>query len=169
MGVVKAKTNSSEPGALFQSYSGKKGSTSLSEWRGALVSLHDASKEVAPWFDIGSSTFLETEDIIGLLDPEYTLNREEEVRSWLEHHPGANEVLLALPSVVEKFFPAAGLRLEVRVDPEMTVDERLGVYIQTELSPAQAVERFMEFDSEWGDWLQDQTDGGLLLNIESRS
>lgn len=169
MGVVKAKTSSSGTDALFRGHSRTEGKTSLSEWRNALARLHDASKERVSWFDIGGSTYLETEDAIGFLNPDYTLNREEEIRSWLERHPRVKELLFELPTVVEEYFPAADLRLDVRVDPETSADERLGVYIQTELDPAEAVKRLTDLDAAWGDRVQSLSDGNVFINVEAKS
>jgi len=172
MGAVKAQANSSESGAIFRRHS-REDIFSLSEWRTGLREvwgslLREEISENHPWFNVAGSTFLETEDVVGLLKPAYTIKNELEIRTWLERYPGARHVLLLAPSLIEVFFPDAGLRLEVRADPEAD-DRRLGIYIRSPLDSAEAVGQFTAFDSEWGEHLHSITDGRLLFNIEPKS
>jgi len=94
---------------------------------------------------------------------------EQDVTSWLERHPGARTVLRKAPGAVAEFFPDADLRLEVRTDPESAVDERLGMYVRTDMDPENAVERLVSFDSEWGGRLHGLTEANLLFNIEAKA
>jgi hypothetical protein len=178
MGAVKVESSSSETDAVFRRHSQREGVFLLSEWRdafsdlykvaGGATPLHERSKGFHQWLDVGGSTFLETEDIIGLLKPLYSIGSEQEIRSWLERYPSSKQVLLRVPSLIGEYFQDAELRLEVRQDPE-TGDQDLGVYIRTALGPAEAVEQFTTFDSNWGEHLHSLTDGDLLFNIESKS
>jgi len=99
----------------------------------------------------------------------WTISDERDVASCLVRHPQMGPVLQQIPEAVAGFFPDAEFRLEVRTDPESACDERLGVYIRTDVRPEKAVEQFVAFDSEWGDRFQDLTDGRLFLNIEAQS
>ena len=178
MSVMKARRDASGSGATFRRSSKKGQFFPMSEWRDALSELQGEvsynrmgermSERTSHWLDIGGSTFLETEDIFGLLKTTYRMDDERAIRSWLEHYPGSRQVLLLLPSTIQVHFPDADLRLEVRADPE-TDDRRLGIYIRTELTPEKAVERFTSFDSTWGDRLHSFTDGDVLINVESKS
>lgn len=179
MSVVKTKRDAPNSGATLRRSSKKGQFFAMSEWREALSELqegrvvHDRigermSERASHWLDIGSSTFLETEDIFGLLKPTYRMDGERAIRSWLEHYPGARQILLLLPSTIRAYFPAPDLRLEVRTDPE-TDEQRLGIYIQTDLDPEEAIECFTAFDSTWGDRLHSFTDGDILINVESKS
>lgn len=179
MSAVKAKADSSESDAIFRHHSQQGEGFLLSEWRDAFVDLHEVFPEAfrgsgtpqrfSQWLDVGGSTFLETEDILGVLHPLYSIADEQEIRAWIEHYPGSKRVLLLIPRVAQEYFPAADFRLEVRTDPEGIDDQRLGVYIQTELDPAEAVERLTELDVAWGDRLQGLTDGDVLINVEAKS
>jgi hypothetical protein len=177
MGALKAEADSSETGAIFRRHSQLKGAFVLSEWRDAFSDLHEVlndpllpeeSKEPTHWLDIGGSTFMETEDTVGLLKPVYGIENERELRLWLERYPGSKKVLLLAPDVVGNYFPDAELRLEIRTDPE-TGDQCLGIYVRTDLDPSEAVDQFTTFDSRWGDKIHALTDGDLLINIESKS
>ena len=179
MSVVKTRTDAPESEAVFRHHSRQDVFFPFSECRDAFLDLqevvteavrvHDQSKGSPQWLDVGGSTFLETEDILGLLKPVYTIGNEQELRSWLERYPGSKHVLLWAPSVIANYFPEASLRLEVRTDPEIDDDRRLGIYIQTGLDSKEAVEQLTALDSEWGDHLHALTGGGLLLNVESKS
>lgn len=179
MSAVKATADPSESDAIFRRHSQRGGGFLLSEWRDAFVDLHEVVTEAArdpgksqkfsQWLDVGGSTFLETEDILGVLTPLYSIAGDHEIRSWIERYPGSKRVLLLIPRVAQKYFPAADFRLEVRTDPEGIDDQRLGVYIRTELDPAEAVERLTKLDAAWGDRFQALTDGDVLVNVEAKS
>lgn len=179
MSTVKAKTDSSESDAIFRRHSQQGETFLLSEWRDAFVDLREFVTEAVrepgivqgfpQWLDVGGSTFLETEDLLGALTPLYSIAGDRDIRSWIERFPGSKRVLLLIPRVAHEYFPAADFRLEVRTDPEGIDDQRLGVYIRTELDAAEAVERLTELDAAWGDRFQALTDGDVLINVEAKS
>jgi hypothetical protein len=42
------------------------------------------------------------------------------------------------------------------------------IYIECESPPSECVDRFMDLDSQWGQFLDRSTDGAVMMNIEAK-
>lgn len=101
-----------------------------------------------------------------LLKRIYTFRKPSEISEFL----GDNVYLI--PQVVEahekiiEYFPTADLVLEVVADPEAPDEKELVIFIHTNLTPDEALDRLEMFDRNW--WLDASLDTGgkLCIHVE---
>lgn len=79
----------------------------------------------------------------------YTLRNADEVKAFLREHPRLIQLLLEAKIVVEEFFEAIGITLQVVIDSEGTNHKQLFAYISTNLPPVEAIERLDAFNEAW--------------------
>jgi hypothetical protein len=120
------------------------------------------------WREVGGSTFLEAEFLLHRLRRAYVIEDETKVKAWFERRPDTGDAVLMSSSTIRGFFPDAELRLEVRQDPDDMTPPRMVIYIECESPPSECVDRFMDLDSQWGQFLDRSTDGAVMMNIEAK-
>lgn len=80
-----------------------------------------------------------------------TFRNKDSITAFLDQYPEITTKLFEARENILKFFPNHSFALEVMADPENEDDPQLILYIQTTLSPDEAIERLDKFDDEW--WL----------------
>lgn len=101
------------------------------------------------------------DSMLAILQAQYVIADENRVLTYLRQHSHLIPILQEGRAVVTVFFGEdATVRLRVRRDPE-TGHEYLLAWVQSALSPEEAVERWMEFGVAW-DSERSQTSGDDL-------
>jgi len=101
------------------------------------------------------------------LEKLYIFRRSPEVMEFLEAHPFLVPLLVeAHDKIGEYFGPQPEVVLEIVTDPEVDDDRELFAFIQTGLSPEQALDKLERLDDDW--WLDaaDRSEGKLCLHVE---
>lgn len=101
------------------------------------------------------------DSMLAILQAQYIIADENRVLAYLRQHSHLIPILQEGRAVVTVLFgEEATVRLRVRRDPE-TGNEYLLAWVQSSLSPDEAVERWMEFGVAW-DSERSQTSGDDL-------
>jgi hypothetical protein len=118
---------------------------------------------IEQWRDTGTSTVLFSTRALSLLKRFYTFRSSVSVETFLGTHPFLAKMLIDLHGQLEHFFPESSLVLDISADPEA---EYLVVYVVTDSTAPEAIERLERFDD--GYWLDHhhQAQGKLIVNVE---
>lgn len=118
------------------------------------------------WKEVGASTVRVSQAEKSLLEKVYTFRDGVEVMGVIEKYPFLASLLINAYEKVLSYFPAPQLFLDVISDPEASDDRRLALYIATNLTPREAVEKLEQFDEDW--WLDaiDGARGKLIIDVE---
>ncbi len=103
-----------------------------------------------------------------------SLNRIYTFRNPAEIYEFLSDNVYLIPQVVEahkkikEYFPSSDLVLEVVTDPEAPDEKELVIFIHTNLTPDEALDRLEMFDRNW--WLDASldTEGKLCIHVEYR-
>ncbi|MCH7759802.1 hypothetical protein IIA15_00150 [candidate division TA06 bacterium] len=140
------------------------------EW----ISLHSRThawnvvKLGTPWQQVGAATVRLDPILLEFLERSYTVRRRSEVLQFLSTNSFLVTLLLEVYARIEDYFGHhPHVVLEVVTDPEAEEEEKeFFAFIQTSLSPKEALERLDKFDKEW--WLRamDRGQGKLCIDVE---
>jgi len=109
---------------------------------------------------------------ISLLDPDeldvvndlwdYKIRNKKEIIPFLIEHIEIVPILQEARTIIKNYFNKSSLVLEVVTDPEEEKDSRiLFIYIQTNLSPNDALSKLEKLDEDW--WLDVSKEIGELM------
>ena len=107
---------------------------------------------------------LEGVDVRGLQEL-YTFVNGEEIARFLRGSPFLAPLLVDAKQAARRYFPAAGLRLEVATDPEIAGATHLVLSITQDGSVDRALNRLRCFDEDW--WLDQihRAQGKLVITL----
>ncbi len=96
----------------------------------------------------------------------YSIKEFQVVDFFLNHYPFLVQILIEAYDALRKFFPEDKLRLEYRIDPEVSDDEKLLLYVETRAPVEETLEQLDEFEEEW--WIDNlsRADNKLLIDVE---
>ena len=116
---------------------------------------------------VETATARNTEPSIKTIEQFYAFRRPLEVSEFLEAHPFLLPLLVeAYDKIVECFGPHPEVILEVVTDPEAMDGRSLFAFIQTSLSPEEALSKLDRLDQEW--WLDSsaRSENSLCIHVE---
>ncbi|MDQ1261953.1 MAG: hypothetical protein QG575_1134 [Euryarchaeota archaeon] len=100
------------------------------------------------------------------LNNKYTLKTAADVYDFIGNNPYLLPLLMEAYHRIRNYFPSEILFLEVVTDPDEIGDKQLVIYICTDLSPRDAIDKLDQLDDNW--WLNasDASDSKLLIQVE---
>ena len=100
-----------------------------------------------------------------LLNNKYTLKTAADVYDFIGYNPYLLPLLMEAYHRIRNCFPSEILFLEVVTDPDEIGDKQLVIYICTDLSPRDAIDKLDQLDDNW--WLNasDASDSKLLIQV----
>jgi hypothetical protein len=100
-----------------------------------------------------------------LLNNKYTLKTAADVYDFIGNNPYLLPLLMEAYHRIRNYFPSEILFLEVVTDPDEIGDKQLVIYICTDLSPQDAIDKLDQLDDNW--WLNafDASDLKLLIQV----
>lgn len=101
-----------------------------------------------------------------LLNNKYTLKTAADVYDFVGSNPHLLPLLMEAYSRIRNYFPSEILLLEVVTDPEEIGYKQLVVYICTDLSPQDAIDKLDQLDDNWWLNVSDASDSKLLIQVE---
>ncbi len=121
---------------------------------------------------IGEDTTLQLETFLMLrvfskIENFYSFRNRLEIFEFLRNHLFLIPLLQEAPNQITKYFGTSlQLILEVITDPEATEDHELILFIHTDLSPDEALDKLEQLDENW--WLDASVnaDGKLCVHVE---
>jgi len=101
-----------------------------------------------------------------LLNNKYTLKTVKDVYDFVGNNLHLLPLLMEAYHRIRNFFPSEILFLEVVTDPDEIGEKQLVIYICTDLSPRDAIDKLDQLDDNW--WLNasDASDSKLLIQVE---
>ncbi len=125
------------------------------EWQ-ALVGCYVPSDPYLASYDAHDEEFADvipyTDGLIARLHERYEFRDDAAVESYIEQHPSLSSVLTDAHDKIREYFGSdTHAVLDVIKDSEMDDHERLFVFVQTELSADDALDRLDELYEQW--WL----------------
>jgi len=113
--------------------------------------------------DVGDRADTKLNHDMVLLNNKYTLKTVRDVYDFIGNNPYLLPLLMEAYSRIRNFFPSEILFLEVATDPDEIGDKQLVIYICTDLSPQEAIDKLNQLDDNW--WLNasDASDSKLLI------
>lgn len=104
---------------------------------------------------------------IARVETMYTLRNALEVKAFLVKHPNLMQLLFEAKEVLENFFGATEIAMELVSDLESSNSKKLFAYVSTKLSPSEALASLDAFDEAW--FLKQVNWVGDLLNFSLES
>jgi len=100
------------------------------------------------------------------LNNKYTLKTAADVYDFVGSNPHLLPLLMEAYHRIRNYFPSEILFLEVVTDPDEIGEKQLVIYICTDLSPRDAIDKLDLLDDNW--WLNvpDASDSKLLIQVE---
>jgi hypothetical protein len=94
----------------------------------------------------------------------YEFRHRGRTLAFLTKHRSLMSHLFDAQKLIDRFFPASRITLEVVSDPEIEDYDQLVVYVGTDLPPRRAFETLRELDREWHKC--DRRNDKLLIHLE---
>jgi len=131
------------------------------------VAVTGTAVGAVPWCPAPDSatTMVSTEEL-DRLENTYTFRNRDEVRGFIEEHPGLVPILQRAPVEIRKYFPGSCLSLEVSVDPEEPDFVELVVWVATSYDPKTAVAKLLQMDGDWWLCAMERLENSFSINLE---
>jgi hypothetical protein len=101
-----------------------------------------------------------------LLNSKYTLKTAKDVYDLVGSNPHLLTLLMEAYDQIRYYFPREILLLDAVADPDETVDKQLIIYICTDLSPQDAIDKLDQLDENWLLNAIDASGCKMLIQVE---
>jgi hypothetical protein len=132
----------------------------------SIYSKQAFGKQMITEVDVGDRGDTKLNHDMVLLNNKYTLKTAADVYDFVGSNPHLLPWLMETYHQIRNYFPSEILFLEVVTDPDEIGDKQLVIYICTDLSPQEAIDKLDQLDDNWWLNVSDASDSKLLIQVE---